>query len=260
VEGFHLSEWEYPQTSTAPRHTHEFAYFNMVVQGGHIEALSREELTLERGALVYHPPGEVHWGEIACKGTRIYGIEIAPGRLERLKDAGLLLQERRTLAGAIPVWLATRIYQEFVRMDPVSPLAIEGLALELLAELGRHSSLTQTSIPPRWLLQARDLLHARFTESLSLDEIARAVGVHPDHLVHTFRRQYHCSVGDYVRQLRVDFACRCMASSDAPLAEIALEAGFTDQSHFTRTFRRHMGITPAQFQREARSSRSHTIR
>src|SRR5262249_25307942 len=145
--------------------------------------------------LVFHPPEEVHGGEISCSNTRIFGIEIAPLRLERLRDAGLLPKDRMTFTGALPIWLATPLYQELVRMDEMSPLAIEGLALELLAELGRRPAPALSSSPPHWLLQARDLLHARFTDTLSLEEIARTVDVHPDHLVHAFRRQYHCTVG-----------------------------------------------------------------
>jgi AraC family transcriptional regulator len=86
------------------------------------------------------------------------------------------------------------------------------------------------------------------------------VGVHPDHLVHAFRRQYHCTVGEYVRQLRIEFACRQITSSDMPLAEIAVEAGFADQSHFTKTFKRLVGMTPSEFQRHSRPSRLHTTR
>jgi hypothetical protein len=61
-----------------------------------------------------------------------------------------------------------------------------------------------------------------------------------------------CSVGDYVRQLRVEDACRRLATLDAPIVEIALAAGFTDQSHFTRTFQRLRGLTPAEFRRRHR--------
>jgi AraC family transcriptional regulator len=105
-----------------------------------------------------------------------------------------------------------------------------------------------------------DLLHARFAESLSLDQIASAVGIHADHLTHAFRRQYGCTVGDYLRQLRIEFACRQMTTSDMPLVEIALAAGFADQSHFTKTFKRLMGMTPGDFQRNHRLNRFHTTK
>jgi len=94
----------------------------------------------------------------------------------------------------------------------------------------------------------RDLLHARFAEHLTLDEIAQAVGIHPDRLCHGFRDRYGCSVGEYVRQLRIEFACRQLATSDAPLVEIALAAGFADQAHLSREYLRLAGATPSRAQ------------
>jgi AraC family transcriptional regulator len=258
IEGFRFTEWNYEQAAKAPRHSHECAYLNMVLQGGHVETLEKGEFACLPAVLVFHPPEEVHAGQISCSNTRIFDIEIPPPRLKGLQEIGLPLKDRMVFTGALPVWLATRLYHEFVRMDEVSPLVIEGLALELLAELGRFPAPALPSSSPRWLLQTRDLLHARFMDSLSLEEIARIVGVHPDHLAHAFRRQYHCTVGEYVRRLRIDFACLQMTSSDTPLAEIALDAGFADQSHFTKTFKRLMGMTPSEFLRHRRPSRLHT--
>ena len=138
-------------------------------------------------------------------------------------------------------------------MDSLSPLAMEGLALELMAEASREANGAPETTAPRWLLQVREQLHAQFAESLSLEEIARPAGVHPMHLIRTFRRHYGCTIGEYLRQLRVDFAARRLTASETPLAEIALEAGFSDQSQFTRTFKQITGLTPAQFRRTAHS-------
>ena len=93
-------------------------------------------------------------------------------------------------------------------------------------------------------------VHAkRFSETLTLEEIAAVAGVHPVHLASVFRRHYGCTVGDAVRRLRIDYACRQLARSEVSLAEIALDAGFASQSHFTRTFRRLTGTTPAQYRK-----------
>jgi len=134
-------------------------------------------------------------------------------------------------------------------MDDVSPFAMEGLALELVAATARQREKVVERKPPRWLEQARELLHAHFADTLSLSEVAAAVGVHPAHLARVFRQQYRCSVGDYLRKLRVEFACRQLATSDRPLLEIALAAGFADQSHFSKTFKSLRGMTPSEYQR-----------
>jgi AraC family transcriptional regulator len=129
----------------------------------------------------------------------------------------------------------------------VTPLAIEGLTLELLAETSRRSVVSSNHKRPLWLEQAREILHAHFTGQLTLTSIAEMVGVHPVHLAREFRKYYLCTMGDYVRQLRIEFACRNLAETTTPLVEIALAAGFSHQSHFSRTFKRLTGMTPAQY-------------
>ena len=91
------------------------------------------------------------------------------------------------------------------------------------------------------------MVHAGSSESLSLSQVARAVNVHPVYLAREFRRHYRCTVGEYVRRTRVEAACREMLKPDSSLAEIALICGFHDQSHFSRTFKRVMSVTPAVY-------------
>ena len=150
-----------------------------------------------------------------------------------------------------------RLYDAARQTDAASSLVVEGLTLELMAELSRQwttaasSNLTPSnparSQPPRWLNRAKELLDVQFPETLTHDQLAQAVGVHPVYLAHEFRRYYQCTIGQYVRRLRIEHASRQLASSAASLAEIALAAGFCDQSHFSRVFKRLTGMTPAHF-------------
>ena len=146
-----------------------------------------------------------------------------------------------------------KLYREYRRMDQLSPLIIEGLALEIIAEVTRREFRLERR-PPRWLLQARDLLQAEFSRNLTLNSLAKSVGIHPVHLATTFRQHYRQTVGEYVRQLRIEYACGELSASDAPLVDIALAAGFFDQGHFSKTFKRFTGISPARFRETMRSS------
>jgi AraC family transcriptional regulator len=132
-------------------------------------------------------------------------------------------------------------------MDEVSPLIIEGLSLEMIAETARRKSATTEGRRPRWLLHARDIIHSRFVECLRLAQIAEQVGVHPVYLASEFRKHFGCTIGEYVRKLRVEFACRRISESDSPLSDIAIAAGFSHQSHFSRTFKAVTGMTPAGY-------------
>jgi AraC family transcriptional regulator len=123
---------------------------------------------------------------------------------------------------------------------------IEGLALQMMAETFRQTTAPTRRAPP-WLEEAKNILREQFSDRPSLLNLARSVGVHPVHLTREFRRFYGCTINGYVLQRRLDFACQEMLNSRASLSEIALAAGFFDQSHFTRTFKAQMGMSPNQY-------------
>jgi AraC family transcriptional regulator len=150
-------------------------------------------------------------------------------------------------------WLAWRLAAELHASDAAAPLAAEGFALEILAATAREAAPDRAGgRPPRWLASAEEFLRARLAEPVGLSTVADAVGVNPSHLARAFRARHGISVGAFGRRLRLDWAAAEIARDDRPIAEIATEAGFADQSHFTRLFRRHVGMTPARFREEAR--------
>jgi AraC family transcriptional regulator len=155
----------------------------------------------------------------------------------------------RDFRGGLPIVLAHKLYQEFREPDPVSHLAIEGLGLELIAALARQTYRGENRFrpPQRWLTQAHELIKSRLLEHLTLGDIAGTVGVHPVTLAREFRLHYDCTVGEMVRRDRIAFACRELLKPEKHLADIAISAGFYDQSHFAKTFKRLIGITPAQY-------------
>jgi AraC family transcriptional regulator len=91
------------------------------------------------------------------------------------------------------------------------------------------------------------MIQAHFAEQLTLKQIGKTVGLHPVYLASEFRKRYHCTVGEYVRQLRIEFACRRLSQSGDTVAEVAAAAGFFDQGHFTRPFKLVIGLTPSQY-------------
>jgi AraC family transcriptional regulator len=145
-----------------------------------------------------------------------------------------------------------KLYQEFRLMDEVAPLAVEGLMLEIVAEASRRKRpVSNTKIPPR-IEMAKDFISAYFNRPLALKQIAELVEAHPVYLAREFHKHYHCTVGEYVRRLRVESACQRLSDSDEPLSNIALTVGFSDQSHFSRTFKRLTGMTPAKYRKARR--------
>jgi AraC family transcriptional regulator len=246
VGGFILSESIYLPGTELPRHTHEDAFFYLVVQGSSTETYGRHTRSAAAATLVFHPAGEAHAHQWHERGGRCFHVEVERGAAETFCETAPVLSEPKEFRANLQVWLADRLYREFRAWDTVSPLTAQGLAMELVAATGRARE-AEHGAAPRWLAEVRALLHDRFAEPMGLDQVASAVGVHPAHLARVFRRHLRCTVGEYIRRLRVEAACREIARGERSLAQIALDAGFADQSHLTRTFRRLMGVTPGGF-------------
>ena len=242
----------YPPRLRQARHTHKLASFSYVLSGSYAESLDRRTYRRQNGSVVFHPPQESHAVEFESD-VRILGVEFSFEKLAYISRQSVIFEASASCRSEKTNWLGERIYQEFQRMDSFSMLAIEGLILELLAEASRTRVGGEKNCP-QWLKQSRDFLHANFTESFTLEEIARVADVHPVHLSRVFREKFGCTIGEYVRRLRVEFASRQVLSSEESLGEIAHAAGFSDQSHFNKTFKTAFGLTPAEYRKTFRRS------
>ena len=247
VSGFQMMEALYYANTKVPPHSHEQAVFCLALKGRCAEVYSSEIREYQPLTVQFLPPNETHSLEISSLEVRAFSVEVAPHWFDRTREYSLFLDKSVHSHGGLLSRLFMTLYKEFRQMDDASPLAVEGLALEMLAEVSRCQIKLSDRKPPQWLVQALDLLRERFSERLTVAQIATSVGVHPVHLARGFRRFRRCSIGEHIRQLRIERACHELCNTDTSLAAIASAAGFSDQSHFSRTFKRFMEMTPAQY-------------
>ena len=231
----------------SPTHSHERPFCYLVLAGSCTQNCGNRARESKPSQLVFHPAGEVHSDHWHDAGGRCFHVEFGPRWLERVREHSRVLDRPAEFRGGMAVWLAARLYQELRAPDDLSPLAIEGMSLELVAQAGRSSAPNRRQQPPVWLERVKALAAARFRERLTLAEMAREAGVHPVHLVTVFRRYMHRTPFDFLRQLRVEFAAGQLVSTQAPLVEIALTAGFSHHSHLCRVFKTVTGMTPASY-------------
>jgi AraC family transcriptional regulator len=225
-----------------------------VLQGAFTEMWRGGSIACTSSTLKITPAGERHCNQFSRGDVRGLLIEADDAQVGAIRPHSAVLDERMSFQGGLVSGMARRVYDEMRRMDAASPLAIEGLLLELVASASRVQEQNGRRERPRWLEDARDRIHVELTTRPSLTSLAHSVGVHPVTLARAFRRAFGCTVGEYVRNLRVERAARRLADTDLSLAEIALAEGFSDQSHFSNLFRRHTGLSPFQFRRSVRSS------
>jgi AraC family transcriptional regulator len=225
-----LSLSRYERGSDIEPHVHDAAFATVVLDGGYRETVQQETRDCAPHSIVVHAPGERHADAFARRTTC-------------LSVHGAAFERSAHLATPAAAAIAVKLRSEFRAPDAFSPLVVEALMLELFVASARQRS---GHTAPLWLRHVRATLEERFREPLLLSTLAEEADVQPAHLARTFRRHYGMTVGEMLRELRVAYAKQRLASRD-PLAQIALDAGFADQSHFTRRFHSATGETPARF-------------
>lgn len=142
-------------------------------------------------------------------------------------------------------FLMLKVYQELAANDHFVLTSVQMLLLEFLhnAEKWRYEEKI-----PDWMQKVHDVMNDRWAETLTLNDLSLAAGVHPVTISHYFPRYFSCTLGAYMRKLKVDKALELLKSA-TPLSDIAYECGFFDQSHFIRTFKSLTGFLPTHYQK-----------
>jgi AraC family transcriptional regulator len=218
-----ISETEH-LPSSLPRHAHAEVSLCLVTRGVVLEGAS-EHLATD---LIVRNAGEMHANTFGPRSARCFNVLIGTSLLPELSG---------NLAAAAPI--VRRLRRE-LRSHP-SPLVVEGLIYQLAGELSRPATSSK-SVATR----AYSLIAERFTEPLTIRAIAEEIEVHPVHLTRSFRSAYGITLITAIRDLRITYAASLLRAHK-PIAQIAVESGFADQSHFTRMFRRVMGMTPRNY-------------
>lgn len=184
-------------------HSHAYACFHYVVRGVYAESTrSVSRIVPARNALL-KPPRLPHWNHFeqeACSLRIEFPVSVLAGCAARLPDELVVIE------GAQIAWTCVEVLAELERNDDCSALAIEGLCVELLARSLRMACLRPRRLtgPPGYVVRCEDYLREHFRDSLKFAVIAEQLGMSRTHLATAFRAHHACTMGDFVRRLRVE--------------------------------------------------------
>jgi AraC family transcriptional regulator len=243
--GIVLTELAHQSARRLPCHTHESAYFSLLLAGSYSEKCTHRSAEYGPFTMGFHPPSLTHSDEVGTCGTRMFCVELRNSYLESTRQFLTAPQFVPDLCASEVTWLALRLYRSFA-CKTLGALELEELCGDMLERVS-FSPVHAEKSRPAWLDGVLELLCECYRESLTLEEIARQVGVHPIHLSRVFRKHYGCTLAEFTNRLRVQYACRSLAAGWADLANIASDAGFADQSHLGRIFKSCTGQTPGKF-------------
>lgn len=253
LNGMTLTEGLHAGGSSLPWHDHGGPTLCFVLDGAFAEYVRGGVLDCRPSTFKITPAGERHWNRFHLGDVHGLMVELDTDSRPAFEPFERVLTRPHKSDRGEESLLVRRLHSELQAEDDAAALAIEGLMLELLALVARSREPAGHPVPP-WVARARALLADAPARRQSLADIAAEVGVHPATLARAFRRAYGCSLGEMQRRIRLDLAVRLLTTTRQPLALIAVQAGFFDQSHLTNAFRRHLGTSPHRYRQAARGA------
>lgn len=244
VELLHLTD---PEFRFEP-HVHDAYVFWFNGEGGERVCLDGSSVILQPDSFGVVAPGEVHANHSVTEHRTLQSLYVDAdiiedgfecrfrSRLQRDRSSRhLLVVLHRTLMLAQDAFLAKELFME--------TFALLG---QRHGEGRRLSGLRRDSGK---VSHAKGIMRERFADGLELSQLASACGCTIPHLVRLFRRETGMTPHAYLVELRLGCAKRLLAGK-TPIGEIALDSGFTDQSHLTRRFTARFGVPPGAYRRQ----------
>jgi AraC family transcriptional regulator len=250
VSGFEIRELAFCQHQVLPEHSHPFAFMSLLVKGAGVERWDHGTSRLRPGTALFQPAGDLH-ADCFRSDALLIALKVRPGALRQLAESGFSVERRREIRNTRVAYLGSRLAAGLTDRDPATELSLEGLALELLAELLHQRARQERRLVP--IERALGLIRDRFMEPIRLAVVSAEVGLPPVRLAQEFRRQHGMTVGGYIRKLRIEYACTKLSASVVSVSELAHELGFADHSHFSHAFKQYTGLSPRQFRAASRS-------
>ena len=225
-------------------HYHENPIISFILEGDSLERINRRQNLRSAGDIRFYRAGDLHQVTIKRFPSRNINFELEKDFLARFDlSEDKISRSIQKIPEARLLFL--RAYREFSLPDAFSDASVQILLLSLL-DAGTEPVKRRK---PAWIENLYELLNDRWNEQLSLRELSGVIDVHPVTISKYFTKYFNCTLGEYMRKLRIDKSLSLIKNSRLTLTEITVFCGFADQSHFTRNFKEFTGFLPKDFRK-----------
>ncbi len=249
ADGLSIVDSQFYNYSSCPWHYHENAHFAFTTSGRLTETHKKRKLHLSAGSLLYNHSQEPHCNSDYSEKVAALHVDISPQWFNKYGINYSVIEGLNQINDPLIKNIFFNIYKEIKYYDSISPLSVESLVVNAITIMS-NTGVDQNSLMPLWTKKAKEVLYEAYAEEISLKQLASMVNIHPVYLCQKFPVYFKCSFGEYIRKIRIEKAVDMILNKkDYSLTEIAYAAGFADQSHFIRTFKKNIGITPLAFKK-----------
>jgi AraC-like DNA-binding protein len=180
--------------------------------------------------------------DLASQSSGLWAI--SAGLAHNIRDDYELLEKGMLLYDALYSW-AKYHHNEKHTQNPVEHLFI-GVFENFLKQKGSRKI-------PAWAKELKEIIQDQIDTNITLKQVSKDLDINPAYLSREFSKYFNdLSFGEYIRKLRIEKAIEYLNTSDFSLTKIAYLTGFSDQSHFTRIFKKHTGQNPSTYRKMLR--------
>ncbi len=239
LEHFHLSISKHAKEDYIPKHYHFNPYISLNLGANYLENDGFSKKVVKSGNIIVRPSFYEHQNEFRHENGICFNIEInpkAPSEIHRSIQKGEF-----NLSNYQLFELLAKSTSNFLDNE------LDCFIAELL--LGKVANQNANRIPA-WYFRVLSKVKDDYHTEISLSNIAKSVGLHPNYLARKFKTIHGATLGEFIRQTRLENACLKMFSN-TKLTQVALASGFYDQSHFSKAFRTSFSMMPKEFRRHS---------
>ena len=248
--GFYNSRFVYKQISQSPDRRVEYYEFEYFPESGGVSFINNRPYPIVQGKVLVAAPGCIRSSTLHFKAYYVHfsienpDLQSILNELPPVSDLG---EDSRMVEQ-----LFKQIIQHFHYADPLNLVYAESKLLELIFRLSRQNVTAETekAYSPI-VLHAIEYIERNYKEEIKLEDVANAVGLTPVYLHKLFSKSTGLTPHRLLLEKRLAVAKELLAGSDMSLVNVAAESGFSSQSYFNAVFKKHCGITPLAFRKDA---------
>lgn len=245
TQGIAVIETEYQSKVFEGWHSHDNAHITLFLKGGTSERRKNSSKAVTPGSLLFYHSDELHLNQNTLFPSKNINIEIEENLIKELQLSEAII-EKSVQNTTLTKFLILKIFKESLISDTFSADTINMLFVQLA---NSHSHLEKFEKSPFWVKSLNELLNDCWNENPNLQDLAQVLNLNPITISKHFSRYFGCTLGEYMRRIKINRSLTLIESNQSNLTEIGFQCGFADQSHFTRTFKSQTGFLPKQFQK-----------
>lgn len=240
TESFNISITNHLANSEILKHSHAKPYLCLLVSGIYNEKSNIDNL-VSCGDVIYRTADYEHSNSFYDKDSLCLNIEINNQEHLMNQNNFVLPTSQSKQKGRIEIYKVLYALKQRLPNDLLDIYCYESMLT--------HIKMSRIKGNLIWIKEIKEIINDNPTSPLSLEKLSLEFGLHPNYIVRKFKEVTGHKLSDYLTKIRLENSIKHLIKTESSMTEIAINAGFYDQSHFNRNFKNYLATTPLTFRK-----------